>query len=329
MYRCGNLKVLISTFPFAERDRTPLDLLEKYSINYVINPFGHKLTEEELISLIGDFDAIIAGTEPITDRVMAHASKLKLISRVGIGLDSVDLLSAKNRNIAVSYTPDAPSEAVAELTLGLMLASLRSIHVANNEMHCGEWYRHTGRRLSECVVGIIGVGRIGSKVLHHLSGFNCKKVMLNDLHITIEQESDMDVEWHTKDDILRTADVITLHVPLTRQTKSMITRAELEMMKPDGILINTARGGIIDEVDLYNVLMEDHLGGIAIDTFETEPYKGRLATIDRCLLTAHMGSMSADCRARMEIEATQEAVRLISGETLISMAPLEEYENQR
>ncbi len=329
MYRCGNLKVLISTFPFAERDRTPLDLLEKYSINYVINPFGHKLTEEELISLIGDFDAIIAGTEPITDRVMAHASKLKLISRVGIGLDSVDLLSAKNRNIAVSYTPDAPSEAVAELTLGLMLASLRSIHVANNEMHCGEWYRHTGRRLSECVVGIIGVGRIGSKVLHHLSGFNCKKVMLNDLYITIEKESDMDVEWHTKDDILRTADVITLHVPLTRQTKSMITRAELEMMKPDAILINTARGGIIDEVDLYNVLMEDHLGGIAIDTFETEPYKGRLATIDRCLLTAHMGSMSADCRARMEIEATQEAVRLISGETLISMAPLEEYDNQR
>ena len=329
MYRCGNLKVLISTFPFAERDRTPLDLLEKYSINYVINPFGHKLTEEELISLIGDFDAIIAGTEPITDRVMAHASKLKLISRVGIGLDSVDLLSAKNRNIAVSYTPDAPSEAVAELTLGLMLASLRSIHVANNEMHCGEWYRHTGRRLSECVVGIIGVGRIGSMVLHHLSGFNCKKVMLNDLYITIEKESDMDVEWHTKDDILRTADVITLHVPLTRQTKSMITRAELEMMKPDAILINTARGGIIDEVDLYNVLMEDHLGGIAIDTFETEPYKGRLATIDRCLLTAHMGSMSADCRARMEIEATQEAVRLISGETLISMAPLEEYENQR
>ena len=95
MYRCGNLKVLISTFPFAERDRTPLDLLEKYSINYVINPFGHKLTEEELISLIGDFDAIIAGTEPITDRVMAHARNLKYVRRIVSYVRVKDQVSTK------------------------------------------------------------------------------------------------------------------------------------------------------------------------------------------------------------------------------------------
>ena len=120
-------RALITTIPFGDKNRLPIDLLESAGIEYVINPLGRKLKEEELADMITDFDILIAGTEPITDRVMRSASRLKLISRVGIGLDSVDLLAAEKRGIQVSYTPDAPAPAVAELTIGLLIIDLFKI----------------------------------------------------------------------------------------------------------------------------------------------------------------------------------------------------------
>ena len=147
-------KVLITTVPFAYRDKRPLNMLEDAGIDYIVNPLNKKLTEDELAEMITDYDALIAGTEPITDKVMGQASRLKLISRVGIGLDSVDLLAAEKRGINVSYTPDAPTLAVSEFTIGLMLTLLRSVHVSNSQMHQGTWYRHYGRILSEVKIGI-------------------------------------------------------------------------------------------------------------------------------------------------------------------------------
>jgi len=132
-------KVLITTVPFGAKNRLPLDLLEKDSIEYLINPLNKKLTEDELAEMVTDYDVIIAGTEPITQKVMGSASNLKMISRVGIGLDSIDLLEAEKRGVIVSYTPDAPAPAVAELTIGLMLTLLRSVHLSNMGMHNGKW----------------------------------------------------------------------------------------------------------------------------------------------------------------------------------------------
>ena len=140
-------KVLITTIPFGDKDHLPLNLLENAGIEYLINPFNKKITEEQLADIITDFDAIIAGTEPITENVMSRASNLKLISRVGIGLDSVDLLAAQKRGVKVSYTPDAPSLAVADLTLGFMLNLLRSVHVSNSQMHQEQWHRFFSKRL--------------------------------------------------------------------------------------------------------------------------------------------------------------------------------------
>ena len=131
-----------------------------------------------------------------------------------------------------------------------------------------------------------------------------------------------------KEQIYREADVISLHLPLTRQTRSMIGRTQLEQMKPDALLINTARGWIINERYLYEVLKSGHLGGAAIDVFEQEPYAGPLGEIDRCVLTSHMGSMSVDCRSRMEIEASEEAVRYLRGLPLESLVPEDEFASQ-
>jgi len=323
------MKVLITTVPFANKDRRPLNLLEENNIEYVINPLNKKLTESELIELVSDFDVIIAGTEIISDRVMEKANNLNMISRVGIGLDGVDLVAAEKRGIKVSYTPDAPAPAVAELTIGMMLTLLRSVHVSNTQMHAGQWHRFFGRRLSNVTIGIIGAGRIGKGVIKHLQGFSNPHILVNDIDPDLQFGGQYDLEWVSKEQIYREADVVSLHLPLTGKTKNMIRTEHLLMMKKDAIILNTARGGIINENDLYDVLQTGHLSGVAIDVFDFEPYTGKLRDIERCLLTAHMGSMSVDCRTRMEIEATEEAVRFLTGKPLEGLVPEDEYEVQR
>jgi D-3-phosphoglycerate dehydrogenase len=322
-------KALITTVPFGDKNRLPIELLQAAGIEYLINPIGRKLKEDELAEMISDFDVLIAGTEQITDKVMSRASKLRLISRVGIGLDSVDLLAAERRGIQVSYTPDAPAPAVAELTIGLMLSLLRSVHVTNAHLHHGEWHRYFGRRIPEVTIGIIGVGRIGGRVLRRLAGFGTPRILVNDIHPDLKVAPELKLEWVGKEEIFCQADVISLHVPLTTNTKNMIRREHLLQMKSDAMIINTSRGGIINEHDLAEVLNTGHLSGAAIDVFEHEPYAGELAKIDRCLLTSHMGSMSIDCRTRMEIEATEEAVRFLTGQSLQGLVPSEEYDVQR
>ncbi len=322
-------KILITTVPFAENDQYPLSLLSQNNIKYMINPLGRKLSESELADLVGGFDVIVAGTEAITAKVLDRAPTLKMISRVGIGLDNVDLLAAESRNIAVSYTPDAPAPAVVELTIGLMYALLRHVHEANIQLHRGIWHRHFGKRLVNCKLGLIGVGRIGSGVVKKLRALGCKDILYNDINIQLEGDMAGTARIVEKEEIYSEADIISLHVPLTSQTKNLITSNEFAMMKSSSFLINTARGGIIDENDLYEALRSNRIAGAAVDVFEQEPYFGPLTQLDNCLLTSHMGSMAFDCRTQMEIEATQEAVRYLIEGRQEGAVPEAEYEVQR
>jgi D-3-phosphoglycerate dehydrogenase / 2-oxoglutarate reductase len=166
-------------------------------------------------------------------------------------------------------------------------------------------------------------------VLRRIPAFGTPRLLVNDIVPKLALDPGLKLEWVSKEDIYQQADLISVHVPLTVHTKGMIRREHLLMMKPDALLINCSRGGIVNEHDLAEVMNAGHLGGAAIDVFEQEPYSGELTKIDRCLLTAHMGSMSADCRARMEIEATEEAVRFLTGEPLRSPVPEDEYLVQR
>lgn len=322
------MRVLITTVPFGNKNRQSLDLLEKSKIEYLINPLNRKLTEDELINMINDFDAVIAGTDKITEKVINSTTKLKHISRVGIGVDSVDLIAAKKKGIKVSYTPDVPAPAIAELTIGMMLTLLRSTHVSNLRMHKGEWHRVFGRRLSNVNIGLIGVGRVGVRVIKHLQSFGSPNILANDLSSSVK-ELELPVNWVEKEKIFKEADIITLHLPLTKLTKDLVKKNHLMLMKKDAIIINTSRGGIINETDLFNVMKSGHLSGAAIDVFEHEPYNGPLKEIERCLLTSHMGSMSIDCRTKMEIEATEEVIRFLEGKLLKREVPEEEYDAQR
>jgi len=320
-------RVLVTTHPFGEIDRDPIQLLETEGIPFTLNAAKRRLREEELAELIGPYEALIAGTEPITGKVLSGAPNLRLIAHVGIGLDNIALAAARLRGIAVTYTPAAPSPAVAELTVGQMLALLRRTVTADREMRHGVWKRRIGRRLGLMTVGIIGVGRIGRLVIGHLQGWS-PRILANDLIPDPEFSRLSGCIWTDTETIYREADIISLHVPLTRRTRGMIGVRELALMKEDAILINTARGELIEEAAMAAALRGRPGFSAAIDVYADEPYRGELTTLDNCILSAHMGAATRDCRLRMELEATQEVVRYFKGVPLAIPVPEEEYANQ-
>ena len=315
-------RVLITSVPFGQADPASLAVLKTAGADYVLNPLGRRPTEEELAEMIGGFDALIAGGETITDRVMGRAPNLRLIARLGIGLDKVDLAAARARHIQVTYTPDAPAPAVAELTIGLMLALLRFIPQADRAIRQRKWLRPVGRRLADQTVGVIGVGRVGRRVISLLTGFGCS-LLASDTAPTVNVGDPINVHWVDKETIYREADIITLHLPRTAVTADLIAARELRLMKSHALLVNTSRGELVNEQDLVEALREGRIGGAGLDVFAAEPYTGELADLENTVLTSHIGSMSHDCRARMELEAAREVARFIAGEPPLQPAPLE------
>ena len=319
------MKAFVSTIPFSDPNTLPMEALKSAGIDVKINNLGRKITTAELADQIGDADFLIAGTEIIDSSVFDKAPNLKLIARVGIGLDGVDLIEARKRGIKVTYTPDAPAPAVAELTIGLMLQLARNIGISNSDLRDGTWKRHFGYRLSEMTIGIIGSGRIGSRVVRRLAAFGSPRILINSLVRDDTISPKLKLEWVGKEYLYENSDLITLHVPLTNETSNMITVSELEIMKSNCMIINTARGGIINEKDLFNALSKGSISQAAIDVFLEEPYIGPLRDLKNCFLTAHLGSMSYDCRSRMEIEAVQEVVSYSMQKPLAREVPEDEY----
>ena len=191
-------KIFVSTIPFGSINSFPIEQLDQAKIDYDINPIGRKLTEEDLFEIIPKYDGLIAGTEQITKKVLDNAKNLKIISRVGVGLDSVDLNYAKEKNIIVTFTPDAPGPAVAELTVGLMISLLRQVHLSNMQIHNGKWERYFGKRLADCTIGLIGLGRIGARVLRRIAGFGTPRVLVNDIQPNLELNREFKLEWVEK-----------------------------------------------------------------------------------------------------------------------------------
>lgn len=317
-------RAIVTTVPFGNPDRTPLDLLQAAGVELVTNPIERRLKATEVAGVIAGFPVVIAGTETINAEAMAASPGLKAICRVGIGLDSVDLLAARKLGIAVSYTPDGPSPAVAELTVGLIVDLLRGVTRVDHQFRQGGWNRYSGARIAKSTIGVVGAGRIGGRVIRHLQGgFPGVRILAND---PVRDPSLKGVEWTDKEAIYRTADVVTLHVPLGAETTDLVSARELSMMKKSAVLVNTARGGIVNESDLAKALANGTIRAAALDVFAEEPYEGDLGKLPNIVLTCHMGSMTDDCRAAMEIEATREAIRFLKGEPLKSAVPEAEYE---
>ena len=292
--------VLITTSSFGKHDPRPVSLLGEAGLDAIINPFGRKLTENEVADLIETHQPVgmVAGVEPLTARVLNSAKHLKVISRCGIGMDSIDMAEAEKRGILLKNTPDAPTMPVAELTLGLILGLLRRIHVADASLRAGHWTKPMGNLLYKKTVGIIGCGRIGKRLAELLSPFNC--IILG--HDCVEI-NDRIFRKNTLNGLLKDSDIVTLHLPYTNQTHHFINAERIRCMKPGSYLINAARGGLVDEQALLEALSSGRLAGAALDCLENEPYQGPLSKLDNVLLTTHIGSYAKEGRVGMEIMA--------------------------
>ncbi len=282
-------------------------------LRIIYNPYKRQLSEDEVMDLIKKYqpDGIIAGLEPITGRVLMEATRLKIISRCGTGLDTIDLATAKEKGIKVYNTPDAPVKPVAELTVAMIFALTRSLLKMDVNTKRGDWEKINSSLLSEQTVGIIGCGRIGTRVASILHATGCRIFGYDILKVKNKY-----IEAVTFHDILALSDIISLHIPLTPENYHIIGRNEMKKMKPGTILVNTSRGGLIDENVLFEYLKNGHIGGAGLDVFEKEPYNGPLCGVDNVILTPHAGSSAGGSRLRMEEESVE---NLISGLKDISL----------
>lgn len=271
----------------------------------VRNPYGRKMTEEEVAELLqtSGAEVMIAGVEPLTATVFEQNPQLRLISRCGSGVDSVDTDAAEQQDIAVYRTPEAPAEAVAELTISLGIAVLRRVGEADRLVRAGEWHALMGRSYGRSRIGIVGLGHVGRRVAA-VSAVLGAEIGYTDHYVDTPA-------YERFDDVLSLAhwaDVLTVHLPHDAETHHTVNAEVLRALGPDGVVVNTARGGLVDEDALLHALESGGIAGAALDVFETEPYTGPLAGFPNVIMTCHMGSYARQVRAAMENEALENAI---------------------
>jgi D-3-phosphoglycerate dehydrogenase len=267
------------------------------------------LSEDELIGIIGDFDGLIirSGTQ-VSAKVLEKSGKLKGIARAGVGIDNVDVPAATRKGIIVMNTPGGNTMSAAEHTMALMLAMSRNVVPACNSLKAGTWDRksYTGNQLNNKTLGVIGLGRIGMAVVKMALGFNMK-VLGYDPFAAPKEAEELGIEVTDKlERIYKEADFISVHVPKNEQTLNMISAKELKMMKPTCRIVNCARGGIINEDDLYNALSSGTIAAAALDVFSKEPPENmRFKECPNCLVTPHLGASTEEAQIEVAVEAAQ------------------------
>ena len=310
--------IQIATYPFGNCDPKPVAVLEQtdYEIRY--NPLGRRLKSNEVKDVVREASGIIAGTEPYTREVIEQCRNLRVLSRVGVGLDNVDFKACLENDVIVTYTPDAPSEGVADLTVAQIINLLRGICISNESVRKGFWQRIVGKSVSEVNIGVLGVGRIGKKVIQRLNAFDAN-IYACDLKPDYKFGEKHKLKWVNKKQLFEICELITVHIPMNNANYNCIGHNELSSMPDGALLINTSRGSILDENALLSHLQNQHLGGAALDVFVEEPYRGPLAELENVIFTAHIGASANKCRIMMEYEAAEDCIRVLQGQKPINI----------
>jgi len=303
-------RVYVALSTFAQEDKRPLEALKAGGFPFVLNIGGKRLTKPEVIQNLKGYDAVIAGLEPYDREVLEALPQLKCISRCGVGIDNVDAAAAIESKIAVLNTPQVVVLPVAELTLGLMLDLSRRMTEHTELMRKGKWERLTGRDLAGKTVGIVGLGRIGRKVAQILRLLGVS-VIACDIFPDAPWAAANKVELITLPELLKRSDIVTLHLSGAANCV-LIGAAELAQMKKGSFLINVARGGFVDGSALVDALKNGQLGGAGLDVYSEEPYHGPLTQMSNVILTPHVGTLTLESRALMELEAVENLLGFLS-----------------
>ncbi|MDQ7844345.1 MAG: phosphoglycerate dehydrogenase [Armatimonadota bacterium] len=274
------------------------------------------LTAEALPEAIRDADAVVVRSRTrITEAVLRQARRLRVVARAGVGVDNIDVEAATRRGILVLNAPDSSTVSTAEHTLAMLLALARKIPAAHAAAAAGHWSRErfTGIELHGKTLGIVGLGRIGGEVARRAQAFGMR-VVACDPFVTAERAERLDVELVSWEDLLERSDIVTLHVPLTERTRHLIDRAALARLRRGALIVNCARGGLIDEEALLAALEEGHIGGAALDVFEDEPPgPGGLRAHPRVVLTPHLGASTAEAQRRIGLEVAGQVLAALAG----------------
>jgi D-3-phosphoglycerate dehydrogenase len=276
-------------------------------------PQGKRISEEELIRSTGEYDAIIVGIEKITKSVIEASKKLKILTKHGAGVDNIDVEAASRRRIVVTSAPGTNSEAVADLTIGLFLALVRSIPFADRSVKEGGWPRMVGVQINGKVLGIIGLGQIGKRVAKRALGFDMR-ILAYDVFKDEAFARKGGITYVSLNEVLAESDFLSIHVPINPSTRGLIGERELNLIKKEAFLVNISRGDIIDEEALCRFLKEGRIRGAALDVFTQEPPTGSpLLALDNVILTPHMGAYTFEALRETGMVCVRGIVDVLEG----------------
>jgi phosphoglycerate dehydrogenase-like enzyme len=271
--------------------------------HYKLNTEGKRFTQEELIEYLKGYDAAIVGLDQINKAVIDALPDLKMISKYGVGLNNIDLDYCKEKSVKIGWTGGVNKLSVAELVIGNAISLLRNLYVSSNQLSQGDWVKNGGEQLSNKTVGIIGVGHIGKEVIRLLKPFNCK-ILVNDIIDQTAYYREVGAEEVSKQEIFERSDVVTIHTPLTEDTRNIVNSENLSMMSAHAIVINSARGGIVDEKALFTALNNKEIGGAALDVYEIEPPEdSAFLALPNLICTPHIGGNAKEAVYAMGMSA--------------------------
>jgi phosphoglycerate dehydrogenase-like enzyme len=287
------------TSPSFSKNETLIMELASLPIRSTLNATGERLQGDALVRYLADADAAIVGLEKVTPAVLDRCDRLRLVAKYGVGLDNIDLQACRERGIDVGWTPGVNRHAVAEQTLGYLIGLSRNLYFSTRRLQQGLWEKVGGRQLSGLVVGIIGLGHVGKELVRLLQPFGCT-ILANDICDIRNFCDQWDVIPTSKEEIYARADAVTLHVPLTADTRQLVNAQVLSQMRPGAFLINTSRGEVVDQLALKHALKHGQLAGAAIDVYTSEPPADiEFLKLPNLVCTPHIAGNSAEAVVAM------------------------------
>lgn len=308
-------RVLVTARIFGHLSDDSFDIFRKSGFEVVQNPYrGKRLLENELLELIGDVHALLTGVDQVTAKVINAADELKVISKFGTGVDNIDVAAATQKGVIVTNAPGMNSDAVADMTFSLILSIARRIPFANDQVRKGNWPLIVGTEICNKTLGLIGLGQIGKRVAMRAGGFNMK-ILAYELLPDEQFVQELGINLVPLNRLLQESDFVSIHVPLTSETKDLIKTEQLEMMKSTAYLINTARGGIVDENALHAALESGEIAGAAFDVFKEEPLKEKaLIELDNFIATPHISPFTKEAIENAEKLSAQNIIDVLKGQ---------------